>query len=201
MIRQTLIALLTLVSVTLHAQYVYTIKADSVKLTNSCDSTELILLNHTQGVHGFLYNPGTGRTYFQRGAIQLSSGVYVIGGDTIRTSGGIMTVPDVQTLEADTTSATNVVFVTDSLRGGLFSYQSTPSLPDSGIVFPATGRGSGYWIRIGGNDFGANIEWYGTKPNNSSLADANFHAIQACMNANRAVYIPTGIGTVIPPCT
>ena len=33
----------------LFSQYVYTIKADSVKITN-CDSAELILENHTQGV-------------------------------------------------------------------------------------------------------------------------------------------------------
>jgi len=38
-------------------QYVYTIKADSVKITN-CDSAELIIENHTQGVPGFLYNTG-----------------------------------------------------------------------------------------------------------------------------------------------
>ncbi len=30
----------------------YTITADSVKITN-CDSSELIIENHTQGVHGF----------------------------------------------------------------------------------------------------------------------------------------------------
>jgi hypothetical protein len=66
------------------AQYVYTIKADSVKLTNSCDSTELILLNHTQGVNGFLYNPGTGRTYFQRGLLKLSDSTYLIGADTLK---------------------------------------------------------------------------------------------------------------------
>lgn len=29
------------------AQYVYTIKADSVKITNSCDTAELIIENHT----------------------------------------------------------------------------------------------------------------------------------------------------------
>ena len=49
----------------LSAQNVYTIRADSVKLTN-CDSTELIIENHTQGIPGFLYNKGNGRTAFQR---------------------------------------------------------------------------------------------------------------------------------------
>ena len=40
----------------LHAQYVYTIKADSVKITNTCDTAELIIENHTQNVCGFLFN-------------------------------------------------------------------------------------------------------------------------------------------------
>jgi hypothetical protein len=54
----------------LHAQYVYTIKADSVKVTNTCDTAELIIENYTQNVPGFLFNRGRGRTEF-RGAAQL----------------------------------------------------------------------------------------------------------------------------------
>jgi len=48
------------------AQYVYTIKADSVKITNSCDTAELIIENHTQDVCGFLFNKGKGRTEVRR---------------------------------------------------------------------------------------------------------------------------------------
>ncbi|HEY8898337.1 MAG TPA: hypothetical protein VIM79_26095 [Niastella sp.] len=66
-----------------HAQYVYTIKADSVKITNTCDTAELIIENHTQTVPGFLYNRGRGRTEFRRGAMALNDSLYVIGGDTI----------------------------------------------------------------------------------------------------------------------
>ena len=69
----------------LKAQYVYTIKADSVKLTN-CDSSELIIENHTQNVSGFLFNTGNGRTIFKRGAQKLGNGSYLIGADTIQTS-------------------------------------------------------------------------------------------------------------------
>lgn len=65
----------------LHAQYVYTIKADSVKITNSCDTAELIIENHTQTVPGFLYNRGRGRTEFRR-AEKLNDSTIVIGGDT-----------------------------------------------------------------------------------------------------------------------
>jgi hypothetical protein len=69
----------------LEAQYVYTIKADSVKLTN-CDSSELIIENHTQTVHGFLFNTGDGRTIFKKGIEKLNDSLYVIGADTLKTA-------------------------------------------------------------------------------------------------------------------
>ncbi len=179
-------------SLAAQAQYVYTIKADSVKLTNNCDSTELVLMNHTQGVNGFLYNYGNGRTRFQRGLLNLGGNNYLIGGDTLKAFGSVLLVPDIPSLQADTTQAVNVVVVADTLRGGIFVYQSTAALPDSGIVFPATGRGSGYWIRTGANNTPANVEWYGAIPNVTADADGNYHAFQSCMNHNRAVYIPSG---------
>lgn len=61
---------------------IYKIAADSV-LLNYCDSTELIIMNHTQNVPGFLFNTGSGRTVFQRGAIRLNDSMYVIGADTV----------------------------------------------------------------------------------------------------------------------
>jgi|GEM_PF-2577187 len=67
----------------LSAQYVYTIKADSVKITG-CDSAELIIENHSQAVKGFLYNTGNGRTVFRRGVVKLSDSAYVIGADTLQ---------------------------------------------------------------------------------------------------------------------
>ena len=66
----------------MQAQYVYTIKADSVKITNSCDTAELIIENHTQTVPGFLYNKGKGRTEFRR-VIKLNDSTLVLGGDTL----------------------------------------------------------------------------------------------------------------------
>jgi hypothetical protein len=68
---------------TLHAQYIYTIKADSVKITNTCDTAELIIENHTQTVPGFLFNKGRGRTEFRRGLINLNENTYLIGADTL----------------------------------------------------------------------------------------------------------------------
>jgi hypothetical protein len=65
-----------------NAQNVYTIKADSVKITN-CDSAELIIENHTQGVPGFLYNTGKGRTAFRHALTKINDTLYQVGGDTL----------------------------------------------------------------------------------------------------------------------
>jgi len=76
---------LLILATTLQAQtkQVYTIKADSTKLTG-CDSNELIIENHTRNVPGFLFNTGNGRTQFKRGVIKLNDSFYLIGGDTLR---------------------------------------------------------------------------------------------------------------------
>ncbi|WP_431212123.1 hypothetical protein ACQ86N_41255 [Puia sp. P3] len=74
---------LLIISLAINAQYVYNIKADSVKITN-CDSAELILENHTQGIPGFLFNTGNGRTIFKRGALKLTDTSYLVGGDTVK---------------------------------------------------------------------------------------------------------------------
>jgi hypothetical protein len=71
---------------TLNAQYIYTIKADSVKITNSCDTAELIIENHTQNVPGFLFNKGRGRTEFRRALSKVNDSIYLIGADTFRLS-------------------------------------------------------------------------------------------------------------------
>lgn len=81
------LALLCLAS-TLYSQYVYTIKADSVKITNNCDTAELILENHTQNVLGFLYNKGKGRTEF-REIVKLDDSTLLFGEDTLLIRGRI----------------------------------------------------------------------------------------------------------------
>ena len=62
----------------LRAQYVYTINADSVKITNHCDTAELIIENHTQHVPGFLYNKERGRTEFRKVLQKLDPTTYLI---------------------------------------------------------------------------------------------------------------------------
>jgi len=109
--KQCLILLVLLVLVLgSNAQYVYTIKADSVKLT-ACDSTELIIENHTQGVPGFLFNTGNGRTIFKRGLVRINDSMYLIGADTLKT-----TAPNFWALtgNAGTGDAVNFVGTTDN---------------------------------------------------------------------------------------
>jgi len=79
------VLILLCIGQSLTAQYVYTIKADSVKITNTCDTAELIIENHTQNVPGFLYNKGKGRTEFRQAAVKLNDSMYIIGGDTLKT--------------------------------------------------------------------------------------------------------------------
>ena len=79
----SLLALLCLEKA-LHAQYIYTIKADSVKVTNSCDTAELIIENHTQNVPGFLFNKGRGRTEFRRPLQWVNDNLYLIGADSLK---------------------------------------------------------------------------------------------------------------------
>ncbi|WP_240348191.1 hypothetical protein [Longitalea arenae] len=81
--RFLMLLVLTCTGQAIYAQYVYTIKADSVKITNTCDTAELIIENHTQNVPGFLYNKGRGRTEFRRGAFAINDSLYLIGDDTI----------------------------------------------------------------------------------------------------------------------
>jgi hypothetical protein len=83
----TLFCLLTLLFSRLNAQKpkTYTITADSVLLT-SCDSSELIIQNHTQNVPGFLFNTGKGRTIFKHGLQPLPNNSFLIGADTLNLS-------------------------------------------------------------------------------------------------------------------
>ncbi len=82
--RFLLFLVLSCTSQVIYAQYVYTIKADSVKITNTCDTAELIIENHTQNVPGFLYNKGRGRTEFRKIYQKVSDSAFLIGGDTLR---------------------------------------------------------------------------------------------------------------------
>ena len=60
------------------SQFVYKIKADSVKITNDSCNAELILENSTRNVDGFLYNKGNGRTEFRKGLTKINDSVFFL---------------------------------------------------------------------------------------------------------------------------
>ena len=97
---------------TLFAQNVYTIKADSVKITN-CDSAELIIENHTQNVSGFLFNTGNGRTVFKKGLSRINDSLYLIGPDTLK----VLTADKTWLVNgnAGTVDGTNFIGTTDNV--------------------------------------------------------------------------------------
>jgi hypothetical protein len=77
---------------------------------------------------------------------------------------GIPTVGTIAALEAYNSPYTTVI-VTDETRGGMFNYVNTGLTADGGIVLPATGKGSGSWVRQD-IDF-IYPEWWGSSNTNS----------------------------------
>jgi hypothetical protein len=68
-----------------HTPHVYQIRADTVRIYNTCDTAELVLENRTKDTLGFLYNKGKGRTEFRRLQLQRigASGLSIMGQDTV----------------------------------------------------------------------------------------------------------------------
>ncbi|OQP47871.1 hypothetical protein A4H97_30645 [Niastella yeongjuensis] len=149
------------------AQYVYTIKADSVKITNSCDTAELIIENHTQTVPGFLFNKGKGRTEFRRGAIKLNESAYLIGGDTLY-------LPQVHANNGTSLANGNIVLGNDA-GSTAAQLTNTRELPLNGnnVVFTGTGK-----IGIGTNNPSELLE-LGSPVEGSNVANLRFSKVGA----------------------
>ncbi len=149
----------------INAQYVYTIKADSVKITNSCDTAELIIENHTQTVPGFLFNKGKGRTEFRRGAIKLNESAYLIGGDTLY-------IPQVHANNGTSMANGNIVLGNDvsSTAAQLTNTREIP-LNGNNVVFTGTGK-----IGIGTNNPSELLE-LGSPVYGSNVANLRFSKV------------------------
>jgi hypothetical protein len=81
----SLVALLCFAYISVSAQQkTYQIKADTVRIFNSCDTAELVLENRTRSVlNGVLTNKGNGVTEFRKVVIKLNDSMYVFSGDTL----------------------------------------------------------------------------------------------------------------------
>src|SRR6187402_3244873 len=132
------------------AQNVYLIKADSVKITN-CDSSELILENHSQAVKGFLYNTGNGRTIFKKGLVKLTGSTYLIGADTLNLGGGAWVQG------GNSFGATGVLGTLDNNHMDLYSNNTQQArLTNTGNFLVGTTTDSSYKLQLKGSG-GMNI--------------------------------------------
>ncbi len=145
----------------LFAQYVYTINADSVKITNHCDTAELIIENHTQNVPGFLFNKGRGRTEFRKALQKIDDSTYLIGADTltiqpaVTAANGLSKVGNTIRLGQDfgtPGSPAGLINYTEiPLNGaGIFFTEGIDTVGDGGQIHFRTLNGT-YWDDVNGN--------------------------------------------------
>lgn len=162
------------------------------KKRTSSSGNELQIENSTKTIKGFLFNYDTsGNTRFKIGIDTIyssndtlywrftnsSSLLYeVVGPDVCDVI--IDAVDEISDLEAYDGTATTVV-VNDSLRGGVFTYYASGLTTDDGVVFDATGKGSGYWKRLYTEQEGVNVRWWGAIGDSSTL---NSGYIQSAIN-------------------
>lgn len=80
--------LLSFIAVSAFSQSTLPLTADTIKVYKR-DGTpaELVIKNGTKDTIGFLFNTGGGKTVFRRGIIKLSDTAFLIGADTLYTSG------------------------------------------------------------------------------------------------------------------
>lgn len=131
------------------AQNVYQIRADSVRIYNTCDTAELILENRTQDTLDFLYNKGKGRTEFRRLQLEMVEGskLAITGQDT---AGQTITIPTAasatgRVLFLRNLSSTNAVALSQSYVQN--DSQTVSSLAASaGVLIQSNGTS---WYRIG----------------------------------------------------
>lgn len=109
---------------------------------------------------------------------------------------------DLSALQAINTAAVSA-YVRDSIRGGRFNYFASGYTVDNGVVFPATGKGGGYWVRYMDKSNNINPMWWGLLANDSTADNApaiNAAIIYAAkvggkvvLNSNRNYTIKTSI--------
>lgn len=118
----------------------------------------------------------------------------LINGHDHTLSDDVLYLPTIASLQAYNGTITTVI-VSDSLRGGTFNYITTPQVIDNGVIFAATGKGSGYWRR---QFDGVHVEatWYGLLPDgvtdNSTLFKAMLRAAAAkkqTINFRNGIYL------------
>lgn len=129
---------------------------------------DTVTLPPTKG--GFVYNLSDSSVYYSDGHKWLKNGINI---DTVNT---------ISQLESyNKLPSVNLIYVTDSLRGGLFSLQNNNLLiPDSCTIFKSTINGE-YWVRSRDNPSLYLVTWAGASPLNSAIN--NRKSIQETINS------------------
>jgi len=111
---------------------IYQIRADTVRIYNTCDTAEFVLENRTKDTLGFLYNKGKGRTEFRRLSLEKigNSKLAIIGQDTIDVnfgvtsfngaSGAISYAPTLQNVTTNGSITTDTIRVDSLSIGGIY---------------------------------------------------------------------------------
>lgn len=89
---------------------------------------------------------------------------------------------------------TTTIAVTDPLQGGIFNLVTGSYTVDNGLIFPATGLGSGhYWQRQYNAESGVNVQWFGVVGDGSTNVTANMNtAIYSCSQLKQTLILPEG---------
>jgi hypothetical protein len=128
-------------------QQIYQIRADSVRIYNVCDTAELILENRTQGVSGFLFNKGRGRTEFRKVRLEKigNSQIAISGQDTLDLS----TLPGLAGVDTIYRSGDNIVY---KKNGQQYSIATPAGTSNSYIQnqTAAAQSNSSFWINNAG---------------------------------------------------
>ncbi|NML38413.1 hypothetical protein HHL17_14490 [Chitinophaga sp. G-6-1-13] len=109
-----------------HAQQIYQIRADSVRIYNVCDTAELIIENRTQGTQGFLFNKGAGRTEFRRIRLEKigDSRIAVTGQDTLDLS----TLPGIGGVESIFRNGDSIIYIKKGQQYSIYAPLSNETL-------------------------------------------------------------------------
>ena len=175
------------------AQRVYQIRADSVRIYNTCDTAELILENRTKDTLGFLYNKGNGRTEFQRLQMKIVNGnsIAIIGQDTLNVSALQGTSETLQSVTArGRTTTQSIQFTGTGTNTGI-------NTPDGSYLYKnsagswALRAGTGTtasWLEIQTNDGVNRGGFYADAEGNIGMAGPNGSSWRFRVDANNNTY-------------
>lgn len=134
----------------------------------------------TTTVPSQIINPGVKLTSPKIGALEndsVSNHYYWTDNSTTRRQLDQQFVDTVSTTAAlmAFSNPTRMVYLNDTLQRGAFYWTNTPQTPFTGMIVSATGKGSGYWIRIYDNSKGVNVDWFGGR-DQTAIANAITYA-------------------------